>query len=434
MVMPLAGQIGYAFGNFGKSLMWTSLEYFLLFYLTDVIGLRAAVAGLVVLVSLLWDALINPLVGYWIDRRASQGLDYRPFLRWAPVAASVLFTAIFLTPFSTAMTMSIYLLVVLILFRSAYALFDVPHNGLLAQLPVDSPTRTRLAAMRYFFSSLGGLTIAYIAAPAFQGVKANLAGLHLWAMALVAGAVVTIAVWQSLAVARWAIVHRPPSQVTLDVSSFVQTVLIDRATLVYLAFAAAFAATAPLLGRSLAYLLHYVREQPGALSEMLVALTIGQMGAMPLWNWLADRLGRWRAGQLSMAGLAATCIALHFALHGPQVALTGLTMLFGLFNGGAVLVIWALAGDMADFIAAKSGVRADAGLLALLTFVNKAAIGVSAMTVGAALSLGDFAAGQVQAQSSRLAIEIATLGLPAAGAVAALLLLRQLRVCLDRKL
>ena len=95
MDIPLKRQLGYASGNFGKSLLWTSLDYLLLFYMTEVVGIPAVWAGAIILVSLLWDASINPFIGYWIDRRAARGLDYRPFLRWAPVATALAFVALF---------------------------------------------------------------------------------------------------------------------------------------------------------------------------------------------------------------------------------------------------------------------------------------------------------------------------------------------------
>ena len=52
MEFQLQRQLGYASGNLGKSLMWTSLDYLLLFYLTEVAGIPVGWAGAIVLLSL----------------------------------------------------------------------------------------------------------------------------------------------------------------------------------------------------------------------------------------------------------------------------------------------------------------------------------------------------------------------------------------------
>ncbi|KAB7647459.1 MFS transporter [Polymorphobacter fuscus] len=64
--------IGYASGNFGKNLLWSTADLTLLFLFTDVMAVDPAVAGWVILASLCINALLDPLMGGLADRVRSQ--------------------------------------------------------------------------------------------------------------------------------------------------------------------------------------------------------------------------------------------------------------------------------------------------------------------------------------------------------------------------
>ncbi len=85
------------------------------------------------------------------DCRAAVGLDYRPFLRWAPVATAFAFVALFwLSAVAPALDL-LYLFIAMMIFRTAYTLLDVPHSALLPHMPLGGKMRMHLASMRYFF-------------------------------------------------------------------------------------------------------------------------------------------------------------------------------------------------------------------------------------------------------------------------------------------
>lgn len=414
-------QVGYASGNFGKSLMWTSLEYFLLFYLTEFAGVAPELAGAIILVSLFWDGAINPLLGYWLDRRAASGRDYRPFLRWAPPVAGFCFVLIFAIPAGgTAL-----LFAILMAFRTAYALLDVPHNALLAHMPLGAVMRTRLASMRFFFSSLGGLLVATIAAPVLisPGTEPILPELRI--LAICAAVLLCLTLWQSLGPARLALARRYSEPVRLQPRRYLKRLLGNPAAITYLAMAAIFAASAPLFPKSLPFLLTYVRQDPSLLPTLLAAMTIGQMIAMPVLTWFFGRVGRGRGFLTSLTGLALSCGLVGLAIGAGAAWLCAAAFCFGFFLGGSIIAIWAMVGDVADHLAEASDVRADGGLVAFLTFIQKAGIGFGALLAGAILRLGGFEAGQAQGEGAQAAIIVASLCVPAIGAaVTAIIFLR----------
>ena len=63
--------IGYAAGNFGKNILWSAADLTLLFLMTDLIGIDPTTAGLAILVSLLVNAVLDPVLGALADRARS---------------------------------------------------------------------------------------------------------------------------------------------------------------------------------------------------------------------------------------------------------------------------------------------------------------------------------------------------------------------------
>ena len=202
MSVSRVARVGYASGNLGKSLFWTSLEYLLLFYMTDLVGLSPAWAGVIIVVSLVWDGVTDPLMGYWVDRRSSRGHDYRPYLRWGPPLCGLAYATIFYVPFEGEFAKALYLLAANLLFRSIYTLLDVPHNALLAKMPMSSRQRTTVSAWRYFFSSIGGLSVALAVAPLLgrQAESGDTTAFLIFALA--AGLIACATLWQSIPIAR----------------------------------------------------------------------------------------------------------------------------------------------------------------------------------------------------------------------------------------
>ncbi|NUP78062.1 MAG: MFS transporter, partial [Nonomuraea sp.] len=62
--------LGYGVGSVGTGVFSAVPGLLLLYYLTDMLGVSAAVAGAVLVAPKIWDVLLNPLVGAASDREA----------------------------------------------------------------------------------------------------------------------------------------------------------------------------------------------------------------------------------------------------------------------------------------------------------------------------------------------------------------------------
>ena len=71
--LPLSLKIKYGIADMGIALLTSAVQFFLLFYYTDVAGINPAIAGSALLVGkLTWDAINDPVIGYLSDRTRSR--------------------------------------------------------------------------------------------------------------------------------------------------------------------------------------------------------------------------------------------------------------------------------------------------------------------------------------------------------------------------
>ena len=85
-VLTVTEKVGYGLGDTASNLFWKTFEFFLMYFYTDVFGLKAKSAGTMMLVTRIWDAINDPIVGYLADRHQNElgqistlpGLDGNP--------------------------------------------------------------------------------------------------------------------------------------------------------------------------------------------------------------------------------------------------------------------------------------------------------------------------------------------------------------------
>lgn len=91
-------KFAFGLGAGGVSVINQLLLYYALFYFTDVSGISPAVAGTIILVARIWDAINDPMCGYIIDRTKTKKGKARPYLLWGAVPMALFLVLTFTTP------------------------------------------------------------------------------------------------------------------------------------------------------------------------------------------------------------------------------------------------------------------------------------------------------------------------------------------------
>ena len=96
--VSMAEKIGYSLGDGSANLIFQMMMMFQLFFYTDVFGIKATAAGMILLVARIFDAFVDPVVGILSDRTNTRWGKYRPWLLWTAIPFAVFFILAFTTP------------------------------------------------------------------------------------------------------------------------------------------------------------------------------------------------------------------------------------------------------------------------------------------------------------------------------------------------
>ena len=158
-----ATQVGYGLGLIPAGILLTGLAAATLqYYINQVIGVPPILTGLLILASLVVDAICDPLIGQWSDNFRSPLGRRHPFMYAAAILMAVTFYFLWHAPANlSGQGLFAYMLVLLVLVRMSQSLHDIPSNGLVPELAPDYDKRTVLVSFRWFFLVLGLAAMSY---------------------------------------------------------------------------------------------------------------------------------------------------------------------------------------------------------------------------------------------------------------------------------
>ncbi|MER5862971.1 MFS transporter [Kitasatospora sp. NPDC002040] len=378
--LPRTVRIGYGLGSLGTGTFGTVPGLILLYYLTDVLAVPAAVAGAAVFLPKAWDVLVNPLVGALSDRSRLPGGPRRPFLLIGACTLPPLFALIFAAPPLRGAAAAGYVAVLFLLAATAYAVFQVPYVALPAEMTRDQGERARVLGWRVGFLGVAILLSGALAPALAHAGGDGPAGYRL--MGLAVAGLLAVGMFGAWFCTRHApVVARNDSEPSLRAQ-----LATARDNPAFLNLAGMWTLQALAVGVMLAGVQYFATYTLGSATAVtpLFACMIGPLVlVMPLWNRLASRRGvkyaQWCASSLFLAAALALSLTPSAGawLGYAAVALVGIA-----YAGLQLLPLTMLADTLAADTRRTGRTRAG-------TFTG---LWTAAETLGLALGAGAFAA------------------------------------------
>jgi Na+/melibiose symporter-like transporter len=147
----------YAVGSFGTGAFSTVPSVLLLYFCTEIVGIPAGTAALIVFLPKLWTLFWDPFVGGWSDRTVSRFGRRRPFLVCGAVGTGVAFALLFAPPPMAPVGLSLWVGLSYLALVTFYALFAVPYVAFPAEFARTSSDRSRLVGWRMAAAMIGVL-------------------------------------------------------------------------------------------------------------------------------------------------------------------------------------------------------------------------------------------------------------------------------------
>lgn len=159
----------YGFGSVAYGVKDNGFSFLLMLFYSQVLGLPAALAGLALFIALMFDAVSDPLVGYWSDRTRSRWGRRHPFMYASALPVAVCYYFLWNPPIDTSdhQLLFLWLVCASVGIRFLITLYEIPSTALVAELTSDYDERTKLLGYRYMFGWYGGLTVHFLAFSVF---------------------------------------------------------------------------------------------------------------------------------------------------------------------------------------------------------------------------------------------------------------------------
>ncbi|WP_201300955.1 MFS transporter [Sunxiuqinia indica] len=166
--LKLKEKIGYGLGDAASSMFWKLFSMYLLFFYTDVFGIPAAAAGTMFLLTRIWDATNDPIMGIIADRTKSRWGKFRPYLLWMALPFGIIGVLLFTTPDLGMTGKIVYAYVTYTLMMMVYTSINVPYAALMGVMTPDSKQRTTLSSFRMVFAFGGSILVLATFQPLFD--------------------------------------------------------------------------------------------------------------------------------------------------------------------------------------------------------------------------------------------------------------------------
>lgn len=186
----LKDKIGYGFGDMASSMFWKIFSYYLPFFYAHIFGIGLEHAAVLFLITRIWDAVSDPMMGIIADRTNTRWSKYRPYVLWFAVPFAVCGVLLFTTPDFSQGGKLVWAYVTYIMMMTVYTGINVPYGAMLGVITPSSAEKTVFSSYRMFFA-YGGSFIALAAWEPLcnlfrNGFGMTAAGGWQWAMIVIA--------------------------------------------------------------------------------------------------------------------------------------------------------------------------------------------------------------------------------------------------------
>lgn len=418
-VSPASGKLSfntkmaYGAGDMGAGITATLLVFSWLIFLTNVAGLNPGVAGTILLIGKISDAINDPIIGVLSDRTKSKWGRRHSWMLWGSLPFGLFFFLQWIVPPLSQWALFGYYTIIAVLFNLAFTAVNLPYTALTPELTQDYNERTSLNSFRFAFS-IGGSILALVIGLLISQWIQNPSQQY-FAIGIGCAILSVLPIYWCVAGTQERYTSATPD--SIPIVQQIKIAFSNRPFLfvigIYLCSWLAFQLTASIIP-------YYVTSWMERDSYFEVALLVQIVAIVMLFVWsrVSERVGKRLVYFMGMSLWIIAQSGLFFLQPGQIVGLYLLSMMAGVGVATAYLIPWAMLPDVIDLDELKTGKRREGIFYAFMVLLQKMGLALGLFLVGLALENTGFISstpGQdlpLQPNSALLAIRIAIGPLP----------------------
>ena len=296
----------WASGSLATGSVYNAMALFSLFFLTQILGIAPALAGSLLLVTKIYDAVTDPLLGAISDRTRHSAGRRRPYLLLGSLLLGGSFALFFNAPDLSGGALLAMVLLLLLMQSTGYTVFAVPYLAMAPDIADGYDDRTRLMSLRVAFLIVG-VMIGSVGGPYIVGLSEDaragygLLGATLGVFVVICGLVAyrgTAGVDSGKPVSR----ETGGSGILSSFSDMVAVFkyrpfrLLTLVKLLQLVVLALALACTP-------YFFQYVLERPPSdIGKYLMTFSLTGLASVPIWRMLIASYGKREVYMISIVG------------------------------------------------------------------------------------------------------------------------------------
>jgi len=402
--LPLKVKLGFGVCDLGGNLFFTVVAFLLLNYLTDTVGISAGIAGAIIMIGKIWDAVTDPVVGYISDNTRTRWGRRRPYIFWGSFPLFLAMAVMFTNPgFSSQMMLFIWGVLTYCALCTAYTLVNIPYSALTPELTQDFHERTVLNGFRFGFAVIGTLLGAGAALPLVGMFPSENLGFSM--MGIIFGLVMLVT-----ALATVFTVKEPVLQEVEKRTGFFKTYLRvfnnKPYVLILLTYALHVTALTVVSGIAI-YYFKYIHHNEAMTTVAMLILLVTAMAFIPVSVVLSRKTGKKFVYGAGMGIFALAILVLAFAGHIQGIGFSLALMCFaGIGMGFTYAMPYAMVPDAVEYDYLITGERTSGVFYGIWTFGLKIGQALALGITGAVLSITGYVPDAVQTETAALGIRL----------------------------
>lgn len=403
----------FGVGSLAQGAKTVAFAAYLLIFYNQVMGFPASIVSAALMVSLVIDAISNPILGQLSDMTRSRLGRRHPYMYASALPTAVFFYLMFNPPDGMSDAAAFWwVLLVSLGGRLAINLYELPSAALTPELTDDYDQRTSLMTWRYFFGYVGGLGTGsllffVLLKPTAEYPVGQLNPTGYNQLGLIGAVVIFVSILlcalgtqDRVKYVRQAAVE-PRKPLTVHFRDMMQT-LSHRAFLALVGFGILKYTAAGMAGAMAVYFGTFVWElEPKSMGLLTLDGIVAASVALVVAPRLAKRYGKKAvAFTLAIIGVSFSLTPLvlrQLGLFVPaeaerQLVLTlfGLQVVYGICTATSQIMTSSMLADVVEDSLIRTGRHSSGVFFAASSFMQTCTAGFGVLAAGLVLSLSDF--------------------------------------------
>lgn len=387
--LKFSERISWALGqSTGRQFITALVSTYVLIFMTDVFGIAAGTAGVIMTCAAIWDAVNDPIMGTLADRTRSRFGTYRPYLLFIPVPLSIVSVLLFAAPDLTAGGKVVYAAILYICYGMLVTAIEIPYSALLPTMTKNEMEKNDAISLSTFIASFMILIVTSFTTNLVSVLGGDDPSRGY--MILVGTGAVFMCITSWIAFGKCRERHTVQKMQTLSVRESISTLLKVKEMYPMLAFWCVGCVLFQIVMTSSVYYCMYYLMNPALIASYMLVISIsGMIGVLIVMPVILRLLkGNVKRAVIITQVIAAVCYAACFLTGGTSIGLLYvLTFIASLFATMTNAYRMMTVVGMTEYVLEKTGEQLNGTISAIGGFAYKCGTALSNAILAGVLSI-----------------------------------------------